>query len=842
MSGPWRGGHGRGVFFLRHNLDRLKYGFLSFSRMGVWKRMDFSQRSQGLKFKLYLALFCACMSLLANAVTPSQEIAPADAVNPLIGSSNGGNTYPGAVVPFGMLQWSPENTRGKHTRTASPSGYQFDAKRIRGFSLTHLSGAGCAGASGDVPFMPVTQAITTSPSLDSKDERYASDFTHADEHAGAGRYQVKLANGVDVTLAAATRSGMARFTFPAGTPANLLLRVSDSEVGSSDASVMIDEGNGLVTGSVKSGNFCGYLAKADQRSYYTLYFAAHFDQPFIGVGAWQNDAVEPRTAIAKGGTGYDAKGFPQVGKGSGVWLSFDPSKGPVQVRVGISYVSQENAEANLDAEIPSATTLAQVTTRARDAWNKALSQIDIKGGTPDQRRVFYTALYHSLLHPNVFSDVNGQYWGFDQQVHHVEAGQDVQYANFSGWDIYRSQLQLVTWLMPKRGSDIAQSLYNQAKQNQGEWDRWTHNSGGTHVMSGDPAVPALADIYAFGGRNFDLRGAYASMVRSATVPTAHDSSDDGCNVECVGERPSLDQWLKLHYIATTSHSWGGAAETLEDVTADFALSQLATDVGDSDNAKRFLARSGYWRNVFNPKATPQEGYIQNRNADGSWPKFSPDSDDGFVEGSAAVYVWMVPFDEHGLFAEMGGDKQASARLDRFFHNKDGSWAVTNAGPLHAELNNEPSVETPWLYDFAGQPYKTQDTVRTVLDRYWTNAPDGIPGNDDLGEMSSWYVWSALGLYPEIPGRAELVVSSPLFPQAVIRRPGGDVTINAPGASSDNRYVHALSLDGQPHAQPWLPADFAVHGGQLNFTLQSSADSKWGSGSKDAPPSFSPTGS
>jgi predicted alpha-1,2-mannosidase len=801
--------------------------------------MDSWRTFSGFKRKLFIALFCACLPIVANTQASEQGAAPADEVNPLIGSSNGGNTFPGAVVPFGMLQWSPENTRGKHTRTASPSGYQFDARRMRGFSLTHLSGPGCAGASGDIPIMPVTVAVTTSPSLDSKDERYAADFSHADEQARAGDYRVRLANGVSVELTAATRSGMATFTFPSDAPANLLIRTSDSEVGSSAASVQIDTSKQTVSGSVTSGNFCGYLAKTDQRSYYTLYFVAQFDQPFRAVGAWENDAVKPGVATAQGGTGYDAKGFPQAGKGSGAWLAFGPAKGPVQVRVGISYVSQDNARANLAAEIPPSATLPDVRKQARDAWNKALSQISIEGGTPEQRSAFYTALYHSLLHPNVFSDVNGEYYGFDQQVHRLQPGQENQYANFSGWDIYRSQLQLVTWLMPKRGSDIAQSLYNQAKQNQGEWDRWTHNSGGTHVMSGDPAVPALADIYAFGGRDFDLHGAYASLLQAATVPTAHDSSDDGCNVECVGERPSLDQWLKLHYIATQSHSWGGAAETLEDATADFALSQLAAAVGDTENERRFLQRAGYWRNLYNPKATPREGYIQNRNADGSWPAFSPDSDDGFVEGSAAVYVWMVPFDVHGLFAQMGGDKVASERLDRFFHDKDGKWAVTNAGPLHAELNNEPSVETPWLYDFAGQPYKTQDTVRTVLERYWKNAPDGIPGNDDLGEMSSWYVWSALGLYPEIPGRSELVVGSPLFPRAVVHRANGDAIIEAPDASVGNRYVHALSLNGKPHAQPWLPADFATHGGHLSFGLSSSIDAKWGSGSKSAPPSFSP---
>jgi len=782
---------------------------------------------------LILASSCA----LSQAATGS-----ADKVNPLIGSSNGGDTYPGAVMPFGMLQWSPENTRGKHVRTASPSGYQYDAKRTRGFSLTHLSGAGCAGASGDVPMMPVTVPVTSSPVVDAHDEVYAADFRHEDEQATPGSYRVKLANGVQVMLAAATRSGMASFAFPAHQPANLLIRVSDSEVGSSEASVDVNAASKTVSGSVTSGNFCGYLAKADQRSYYTLYFVAQFDQPFTANGVWQDASVHAGASAASGGTGYDEKGFPTPGKGSGAWVTFDPAKGPVHVRVGISYVSLDNARANLAAEIPNDANVEQVASRAHDAWGGMLGRIAIEGGSDEQQTVFYTALYHSLLHPNVFSDANGEYRGFDQQTHRISGSQKVQYANFSGWDVYRSQLQLVTWLLPDVGSDMAQSLYNQAQQNHGEWDRWTHNSGGTHVMSGDPAVPALADIYAFGGRNFDLQGAYASLVRAATEPTAHDLSDDGCNVECVGQRPSLDQWLKLHYIATTSHAWGGAAETLEDATADFALSQLADDVHDAANAQRFLARSGYWRNLYNPKATAQEGYIQNRNANGSWPAFSPGSDDGFVEGSAAVYLWMVPFDVHGLFQAMGGNAKASARLDRFFHDERGNWAVTNAGPLHAELNNEPSVATPWLYDFAGQPYKTQDTVRTVLERYWKNAPDGIPGNDDLGEMSSWYVWSALGLYPEIPGRAELLISSPLFPHAAVHREGGDILIDAPGASSEQRFIHALSVDGHAYDKPWLPAIFATHGGKLRVELQRSIDSTWGSQSQNTPPSFPATGS
>ncbi len=763
---------------------------------------------------------------------------PASSVNPLIGSSNGGNTFPGAMLPFGMLAWSPETTRGKHNRTAAPGGYLHSATRIRGFSLTHLSGTGCAGASGDVPFMPVTAAVTTSPSADDDDSRYASDFSHADEHAEAGYYQVKLANGTDVQLSAAMHSGMAGFAFPAGKPANLLIRTSDSEVGSSAADVHVDRVHHTVTGSVTSGNFCGYLAKADQRSYYTLYFVARFDQPFTRSGSWHDADVQPGGSTADGGTSYADKGFPPLGKGSGAWVGFADGK-TVHVRVGISYVSLANARANLKAEIPAGTTLAQVRQRAHDRWDKALGGIAIDGGSADQRSTFYTALYHVLMHPNVYSDVDGEYRGFDQQTHRLAPGQHAQYANFSGWDIYRSHLQLVTWLQPQTGSDIAQSLYHQAQQNHGEWDRWTHNSGGTHVMSGDPAVPALADIVAFGGRGFDLRGAYDSLRTAATAVTANDLSDDGCNVECVGQRPSLDQWLKLHYIASKSHAWGGAGETLEDASADFALSELARRVGDHAGQQRFLTRAGYWRNLFNPNATPHDGYIQNRNADGSWPAFTPDTDDGFVEASAAVYLWMVPFDVHGLFDTLGGRAKATARLDAFFHDKDGHWALTKAGPLHAELDNEPSVATPWLYDYAGQPWKTQKAVRIVVDTIWKNAPDGIPGNDDLGEMSSWYVWAALGMYPEIPGRAELLLGSPLFPHAVVHGSGGDVVIDAPGASAARPYVTALRVDGKPYDRPWLSPSLVEHGGRLQFELGNAPNTQWGSAVDNAPPSFPP---
>ena len=759
-------------------------------------------------------------------------------VNPFIGSTNGGNTYPGATLPFGMVAFSPEETPlpGRKYPIAAPGGYEYRVIGIRGFSLTHLSGTGCTGASGDIPIMPITIPVAMSPSADNSFSMYSSAFAHADEEASPGFYKVTLDNRVTAELSATLRTALARFTFPAGKPANLLIRTSDSEVGSSDAHVTVDPDKREVTGSVTSGNFCGYLSPDRRESYYTLYFVAKFDAPFAAGGTWEDKRVHEGARETRGGTTYGDRGHPPGDKGSGAWIAFSPAA-VVNMRVGISYVSEDNARANLDAESPAGTTLEAVRGAARKVWDARLGQIRIEGGSKDQRSVFYTAFYHSLIEPNLFSDVDGRYLGFDGEIHKVAAPQRAQYANFSGWDVYRSQLQLITWLDPALGSDIAQSLLNQANQNGGDWDRWTHLTGGTSVMNGDPSAPAIAAIYSFGGRDFDAKGAYASLLKAATVPTDKDASHHGCEVQCIGQRPGLEQWLSLHYIPVGAPGWGPAADTLEMATADFALSQLALELGDTANAPILRGRSGWWRNLYNSNATRDGGYIQPRNADGSWPKFDPASDDGFVEGSGAQYLWEVPFDPDGLFNAMGGKAVGAARLDRYFYNSDGSLAVTKSGDLHAELNNEPSIGDPWLYDFVGEPWKTQSLVRATLNTIWTNTPAGIPGNDDLGEMSSWYVWAALGLYPLYPGRAEFVLGSPLFAEADIERPGGRVIIRATNAGPDAPYVTALSVNGSASAQAWLPASFAEKGGTLDFTLSKVPDRNWAAG--DPPPSFGP---
>ncbi|WP_369232702.1 GH92 family glycosyl hydrolase [Streptomyces sp. R21] len=783
----------------------------------------------------------ALPALAAPAAAPPDPVRdPTPYVDPLIGTRNGGNVFPGAVVPFGMLSWSPENTRGDATRTAAPGGYQYDATRIRGFSLTHMSGTDCAGGSGDIPFFPYAGDVTSSPASDTKDAVYAADFKHTDETAEPGHYKVGLSSGVTADLTATARTGSGRFTFPADKPASLLIRAANSEVGSTTSDLRIDPATRTVSGSVTSGNFCGHLDPEGRRAYYTLHFTARFDRDFKATGTWQDDRLSPGSTEASGGTGGFAQGGrPVAGKGAGGYVEFAPGADPVNVKVGISYVSRAGAEANLAAENPPNRSFDAVREAARRAWRDRLGAIGVGGGTEAERTTFYTALYHSLLHPNVISDADRRYRGSDDRVHVVSRGHRAQYGTFSGWDVYRSQVQLLTLLDPRTGSDIAQSLLELARQNGGVWDRWLHGASGTHVMNGDPSAPALAGIRAFGGTGFDLRGALDSLVKAATVPTAQDLSSAGKPVLSVGQRPSLDKYMEHHYMPSVSNAWGGAAETLEMSGADFAISQLARAAGEKSTAAIFAKRSQWWQNNFNIAADPTGGYIAGRKADGSWVTgFTPATGNGFVEGTAAQYTWMVQHNPAGLFAAMGGRDKATARLDAFFHNADGSWAFSGSGGDKSELDNEPSVNVPYLYAYAGAPFKTQETVRAAMGKLWSTQAGGIPGNDDLGEMSSWYVFSALGMYPQVPSRPELTLASPLFPRVEINRPGGKgIHIRATGAAAGSPYIQALKLNGRTSDRPWLPASFVRDGGTLDYTLSGTPNRTWGTDAADAPPSF-----
>jgi len=800
-----------------------------------------------------LAAASACLAVAptsASAAAVPMTTDPAAYVNPFIGTTNGGNTFPGASEPFGMIQWSPVTTTGDQDSIVEDSGeYDYSTTKVRGFSLTHLSGAGCQGTEGDVPIMPYVGDVTSSPSSDSTDAIYSSTFSHANETAQPGYYQVKLDSGVNVQLATTQRTGAGQFTFPAqSSGSNILFRVSNSALGSEDASVTIDPATRTVSGWVESGDFCGSKAGSpDQRAYYKLYFVAQFDRPFADYGTWQNSTLSAGGTTASGGEGFTNR----TGLGSGGYVGFDTSKNQVVgTRIGISYVSTAGALANLDAENPPGTSFAAVRAQAHRAWQRVLSGVDVGGGTAQQRTVFYTALYHALLQPNTDSDVTGQYEGADQdngQPGPIETidrrYQNAQYATFSGWDQYRDQVQLLTLVDPQVASDFAQSLLNFATQRGGDWDRWLDRNGKISIMEGDPSPAAVAGIYAFGGDHFDLPAAEKSLLTAATVPTADDQSDAGCPSTCTGERPDLAQYLTLHYEpATGCDCWGAAGETLEDSEADFGVGQLAADVGDLSTYRQFVTRSDYWQNLFNPDASGGgfTGYIQERNADGSWPSgFSSTASTGFAEGSSAQYTWMVYSNVAGLAKLMGGDQATAARLDSFFHNPDGSWAVTGSGgAAYYDPGNEQDLQTPWMYDYLGEPDQAQATVRESLNENWTDAPAGMPGNDDLGAMSSSVVWSDLGMYPYNPARSELVLASPLFPRVVIHRGNGvTITINASGAGTDSPYVQALTVNGQPTQRPWLPESFVSRGGTLDYTLSGTADPDWGAAAADAPPSW-----
>ncbi|UIX28799.1 GH92 family glycosyl hydrolase [Streptomyces sp. GQFP] len=794
--------------------------------------------------RLAAALTTTALALAVPAPATAVQAAaerPSSLVDPLIGSANGGNTYPGATLPYGMIAWSPTSTTGDQTSTGAANGYQYGVTRIRGLSLTHVNGAGCnPGAAGDVPIMPFVGDVTSSPSADTRDAVYASDFSHAEEKAVPGRYTLGLKSGASADLAVSRRAGVADFTFPSDKPANLLFRVSNSLNGSENAHIDIDAAHRKVTGWVLTGAFCGRRANGgvnNRKSYYKLYFSASFDRAFATTGTWHDSTLSPGSTTDSGGEGY-ATGADRAGRGSGGWVGFDTSSdNDVRMRIGISYVSQAGAETNLRREIPPQATVADVAEAGARAWDRELATVRVESGEPARRTAFYTALYHALMQPNLISDTDGRYYGMDGAVHRLARGQRAQYSNFSGWDQYRAQIQLLALLKPTVAGDFAQSLYNFARQNGGVWDRWVHISGATHVMTGDPSAATLATFYAMGVRNFDYEGAFDSLLRQATVPHPDGLLDAGCPGQCVGQRPNLAQYLTSHYAAQdVCHCWGGAAETLEDAVADDALARWAKLLGRDTEAAALAERGAYWRNVFNPNATATGGYIQARNLDGSWvTPFSPGSDRGFAQGTSATYTWMVPQDVQGLATAMGGREQAAARLDGFFHNPDGSWSVRGGDALRYDPTNEPGIHAPWLYNALGQPWKTQATVRQILNTVYGTGPSGLPGNDDLGTMSAWYVFSALGLYPQTPGSANLLLGTPVFTSAVLDRPGRtDIRISAPEADATHVYVDAVRLNGRTEGRSWVGPGLTLRGGTLAFGLSEQSDTGWATDPADLP--------
>jgi predicted alpha-1,2-mannosidase len=718
-------------------------------------------------------------------------------VNPFIGTDNGapdyglgnaaGDTPPGAAFPFGMVLWSPDTT----TRAG---GYRYFQNTIKGFSLTHFSGRGVS-CYQDVPIMPTLGPLTASPGTGWA--LYGSAFSHGNEWASPGSYGVVLDSyGIQADLTVTPRTGFGAFTFPASDASTLLINAGGSANGNgANGTGVAIVGTNELTGSAVSGNCGGSFT-------YKIYFAVRFDQPFTDFGTWSDDTISPQSTSSDGAR-------------SGAYLVFDTTTNPVvNVKVGLSFVSAENAGQNLENENPG-WDIEAVRSGAAAAWNSRLGAIRVRGGTDDEKTVFYTALYHALIHPSVFSDSNGQYIGFDNQIHQADGF--TQYHNFAGWDNYRSEMPLLATIAPE-ASDMMQSLVNDAQQDpSGGLPRWQHantNSGG---MVGDSQDVVIATAYAFGATSFDAQGALMAMDKGASVLGTRSA---GHTV-----REGLSDYLNLGYVSTSTG--GSAARTLEYVNDDFAISQFAQALGDTGLHDLYLARAQNWRTLF------QDGYVVPRNPDGSFISFDPASGNGFVESSGAQYVWMVPFNLRGLLDAMGGNDEAVQRLDSHF-------TELNAGPhsQFAFMGNEPELKAPWVYDFAGAPWRAQDVVRRILLELYGNSPGGMPGNDDGGAMGSYVVFSAIGLFPEIPGVAGFVVGSPLFDSITVHLANGNILeIAAPGASDVNRYVQDLSLNGCEHNSPWIPWDAVSGGATLNFSLGDTPNTQWGSDPSAAPPSF-----
>jgi predicted alpha-1,2-mannosidase len=734
---------------------------------------------------------------------------------PMFGTAGDNNTFPGAVMPFGMIQWSPDTEAGMHQ-----AGYSDQDTRISGFGMDHISGAGCRYGE-NFQFMPVLGAKLATP--DDSRTAFATSFSHSHEVAKPGYYRVKMDNGIEVELTTTARSGFGRFTYPAGKTATMTINAG-SDVNDPDASgININPTTREISGWEIGGYFCYPRTSNHSHDKKAIYLYAVFNKPFAAYSTWSDHTL---TQGATNGTGT----------ASGAFVTFDTSKSrTILAKVGISYVSIANAKANLAAENPvsafSSEDFDKAVASASATWNAWLNKIQVSGGTMAEREIFYSMLYHALLGPSVVSDVNGQYIGYDGLVHTTMDGR-AQYGIFSGWDIYRSECQLLGMIAPKESGDMAQSLLADYQQG-GIFPRWGMMSEDSGVMMGDPAAPMIADFYAFGATNFDTKAALAGLVRAATDPSVSAPRTK------TNERDALGDYLKLGYVPEhQTGGYGNVSMTLEYASADFALAQFARALGDQSDYSLLMEHAQNWRNLFNPKT----GYLQMRRRDGSWaPGFanniqSYDKDQAYVEGTAGQYLWMVPFNLKTLADMMGGTDIAAQRLDRFFTKLN----VGDEGPdaWMAWMGNEPCLETPWEYCFFGQPYKTQSTVRRVMTELFSSTDRAYPGNDDVGEMSSWYVFAALGMYPELPGSDVLVLGSPLFPKAVLRLPNGSVTITGLDAGEAAPYVQSLTVNGKAWSKPWIRYADVSNGGRLVYNLGSVPNKNWGSAPADAPPSYS----
>ncbi len=714
---------------------------------------------------------------------------PVDEVLPLVGTGAHGHTYPGATVPFGFVQLSPD------TRTEgwdACSGYHFDDIKILGFSHTHISGTGCADL-GDLLILPVTGEMTGSLAC----KKFQSTFSHETEIAQPGYYSVRLEKyDVLAELTATAHAGMHRYTFPASHQSHLLIDLVHG-LGNkpTDAQLKI-ESDSRLTGFRRSDGWA-----KDK----TIFFVIETSVPFTGFG------------LELGGTNLPADASDAVGKNVRGRLDFETASGQqVVLRVGLSPTSVDEAQKNLAAEIP-AWDFDAVRAAARNLWNKNLSRIQIESANTGFVQTFYSALYHSFSEPVLYNNADGSYSGADKKIHTDENFQ--YYSTFSLWDTFRAEHPLLTLIQPERVNDFVRTLLAFSQQSpEHALPMWPLASIETGCMIGYHAVPVIVDAWQKGFRDYDVDFAYQAMRDTAMSVRNHQ-----------------DEYQKLGYVpAVSGKQFYATARTLEFAFDDWCLAQMAAALGKTNDANLFTQRSQNFTNVFDA----QTGFFCGKLADGNYREpfdAKAVSFDDFIEANAWQYAFAVPHDVPGMIKLYDGNEAFIKKLDRLFSEDSqvNNYLIDVSGLVGQYAHgNEPCHHVAYLYDLAGAPWKTQQRVREIMLTQYDNSPEGICGNDDCGQMSAWYVWSALGLYPLNPAGGVYQIGSPLVEKATIHLdpkiyPGGTFTIVAHHASRQNCYIQSAKLNGRLLNRAWITHKEIVRGGTLEFEMGIQPNKSWG---------------
>lgn len=733
-------------------------------------------------------------------------------VNPFIGTEKMGHTYPGATAPFGAVQLSPETDtityelNGKYNGEVYKycAGYRYEDKTIVGFSSTHFSGTGHSDL-GDFLIMPTEGKLQLNPGTATNPESgYRSRFSHRNEKAEAGYYQVKLEDhNILAELTSTTRVGIHRYTFPKSDQAHIILDLM--------AGIYNYDGKNIWTYvRVENGNtVTGYRQTNGWARTRTVYFAMKFSKSFKSYGQKNYDGKQVYNGFWRK---FDqTKNFPEIaGKNLKMYFDFDTNENEaIEIKLAISPVSQANALENLEKEAGNLS-FDQIKKQTQENWNKELNKIVIKG-SENEKTNFYTAMYHTFINPTTYMDVNGEYKGLDQNVH--QANNFTNYTTFSLWDTYRTLHPFFNIIQPKRNSDMLKSMmahYDQFAMKM--LPIWSHYANDNWCMSGYHSVSVVADAIIKGNYSGDTKAAL-----QACIATANKRDYEG-----------IGQYIDLGYIPAEK-SGTSVSNTLEYAYDDWAIAQLAKYVGETEIYNQFIKRSDNWKNNFDKRS----GFMRPRLADGSFKKdFNALSThgQGFIEGNSWNYSFFVPQNPDELIQLMGGKKKFASKLDKLFtmHLPDEFFAdtedITREGIIGGYVHgNEPAHHVAYLYNWAGKPWKTQAQIRKILEMQYKVAPDGLGGNDDAGQMSAWYILSSLGFYPVAPGSEDYAIGSPAIDHAILNLENGKTfEIEAINQSPKNVYVQKILLNGKEIKNFTLKHSDIMNGGKISFYMSSKA--------------------